>query len=216
MMTTKRLREPVNALTHLIGAGVFFVGTLILLAQRLLAGASAKSIAGAVIFGISLVLLYTASGIYHGVKGSDRTIGVLKKLDHSMIYVLIAGSYTPICLEVLEGTKRNLILLIIWSIAIFGILSKILVPKIPRVVYTLGYLLMGWMVVFFIGDVYAVLHPVGFLLLALGGIFYSIGGVIYMVKKPNFWAVFGFHELFHIFILLGSLSHYFLIFSYLS
>ncbi|MGB4590378.1 MAG: hemolysin III family protein [Clostridiaceae bacterium] len=209
------LREPINSLTHLAGAAVFFIGTIILITNRILLNAGVKDIIGAIIFGLSLVLLYLASGIYHGYNGSEKGIKVLKKLDHSMIYVLIAGSYTPICLHVLDGNKRILILTVVWGIAIFGIFSKIYINNIPRVLYTFFYLLMGWMVVFFIKDLYRNVDTIGFNLLVLGGILYSIGGVIYMIKKPNISKIFGFHELFHLFILGGSLSHYFLVFKYL-
>lgn len=210
-----KLREPINSLTHLAGAGVFFLGTIALITNRIMTQASIKDILGVIVFGLSLILLYLASGIYHGYNGSEKGIKVLKKLDHSMIYVLIAGSYTPICLSVLEGNKRILILTVVWGIAIFGIFSKIYINNIPRVLYTFFYLLMGWMVVFFIKDLYNNVDPIGFNLLAFGGILYSIGGVIYMIKKPNISKTFGFHELFHLFILGGSLSHYVLVFQYL-
>lgn len=210
-----KLREPINSLTHLIGAGVFLVGTVALVIHRVIIDASVKDLLGTIIFGLSLICLYLASGIYHGYNGSEKVIRVLKKLDHSFIYVLIAGSYTPICLSVLEGQKRILIMSLIWGIAIFGILSKILFNNIPRVVYTFFYLIMGWMVMFFIGDLYRNVNPVGFYLLVLGGALYTIGGIIYMIKKPNISKAFGFHELFHLFIIGGSLAHYFFVFFYL-
>ena len=211
-----KLREPVNAWTHLGGAILFFIGTIVMLVHRIVTEASVKSIVGVIIFGLSLVLLYLASGIYHSYNGSEKVIKKLKKLDHSMIYVLIAGSYTPMCLMVLEGQQRVVILSVIWGIALFGILSKIFIPGFPRVLYTLFYLMMGWMVIFFIGDVYSSIPQGGFLLLLFGGILYSIGGIIYMIKKPNFSKVLGFHELFHLFILGGSLLHYFFTFFYLA
>lgn len=212
----KSLREPINSITHLAGAGVFFIGTILIIAQRLLSGASIKDIVGVSIFGLSLILLYLASGIYHGYRGSEQVIAKLKKLDHSMIYVLIAGSYTPMCLQVLTGTKQIVILSVIWGIALFGIISKIFIPNIPRVLYTFFYLFMGWIVIFFIGDVYRGVDFSGFLLLFTGGVLYSIGGFIYMIKKPNFSKSFGFHEFFHLFILGGSLFHYLFTFFYLT
>ena len=210
-----KLREPINSIAHFSGAAFFFLGTVFLLIVQILEGSTPSRIAGVAIFGSSVVLLYLASGIYHGYIGSDGVIRVLKKLDHSMIYVLIAGSYTPMCLQVLDGNKRVIILATIWAIVIVGIITKIFVRGIPRPVYTSFYLIMGWVVVFFIGDVYYGLPHLGFFLLAFGGILYSIGGVIYMVKKPNPSKALGFHELFHIFILAGSLSHYLMVFLYL-
>lgn len=214
-MFENKLREPINSIAHLSGAIFFFLGTLFLIILQILEGSTSSKIAGVVIFGSSLVLLYLASGIYHGYMGSDRIIKVLKKLDHSMIYVLIAGSYTPMCLQVLDGKKKIIILGIIWAIVIIGIVTKIFIKGIPRPVYTSFYLIMGWIVVFFIGDVYHGLPSFGFFLLAFGGILYSIGGIIYMLKKPNPSKALGFHELFHIFILGGSLSHFMMVFSYL-
>ena len=214
-MKNIKLREPINSLTHLAGAAVFFVGTIALITNRIITNASMRDILGAIIFGLSLVLLYLASGIYHGYNGSEKGIKVLIKLDHSMIYILIAGSYTPICLSVLDGNKRIIILTVVWGSAIFGIFSKIYINNIPRVLYTFFYLLMGWMVVFFIKDLYNNVNPIGYNLLVLGGILYSIGGFIYMIKKPNISKTFGFHELFHLFILGASFSHQFIVFQYL-
>ncbi len=107
-------------------------------------------------------------------------------------------------------------LAVIWGIAALGIMLKIFVNGIPRAVYTLGYILMGWIVVFFIKPIYLSVPFTGFLLLALGGLLYTIGGVIYIAKKPNFALSFGFHELFHLFILGGSILHYFFIFGYMA
>lgn len=213
---TRKLREPINAITHLSGAVFFFFGTIVMLAYQLTHGASTIKVMGAIVFGISLVLLYMASGVYHSYNGKEQVIKILKKLDHSMIYVLIAGSYTPMCLQVLDGNRRIVILSIIWGIVIVGVVTKVLVQGIPRPVYTLFYLMMGWMVVFFIRDVYVGIPQGGFFLLAFGGLLYTIGGVIYMIKMPNFGAKFGFHELFHVFILAGSFSHFMMTFLYLS
>jgi len=210
------LREPVNSLTHLGGAVLSVFGLIILVVQRVLSGTGAKDITGAAIFGVSLILLYLASGIYHGFMGSEKQILTLKKLDHSMIYVLIAGTYTPVLLTILAGWQRIAMLAVIWGIAALGIILKIFVNGIPRAVYTLGYILMGWIVVFFIKPIYLAVPFTGFLLLALGGLLYTIGGFIYIIKKPNLALSFGFHELFHLFILGGSILHYFFIFGYMA
>lgn len=214
-MATKRLREPINAITHLAGAGAFLIGAIVLVLQRILVGAPLRDLISGAIFGLSLVLLYLASGIYHGYNGREKGIAFLKKLDHSMIYVLIAGTYTPVLLSLMSGNKRIVLLSVVWGIALLGILIKVFVKGIPRPVYTSFYLLMGWMLVFFFQDVYAGVAPSGFLLLALGGLLYSIGGVIYALKRPNLSKRWGFHELFHLFILGGSLSHYFFVFFYI-
>lgn len=211
-----KLREPVNSLTHLGGAALSVIGLVIIVAERILTGTGAKEITGAAIFGVSLILLYLASGIYHGYIGSEKSILTLKKLDHSMIYVLIAGTYTPVLLSILSGWQRVAMLGVIWGIAALGIILKIFVNGIPRAVYTLGYILMGWIVIFFIKPIYLSVPFTGFMLLALGGLLYTIGGFIYIAKKPNFALSFGFHELFHLFILGGSILHYFFIFGYMA
>lgn len=209
------LREPINALTHLAGAALSFIGLLFLLVQRITIAAGAMDIIGSIVFGISMVLLYLSSGIYHGYTGSEKGIRLLKKLDHSMIYVLIAGSYTPVLLNVLEGTQRVVLLGVIWTIALVGILTKIFINGIPRIVYTMGYIVMGWIIMLFIGPIYRSVPSYGFLLLAGGGLLYTIGGIIYMVKRPNISKTFGFHELFHLFILGGSFLHYLFIYFYM-
>lgn len=210
-----KIREPINAITHFSGAIFFFAGTIFLIIYKAFTNAGSLIVAGSAIFGLSLVLLYTSSGIYHSFKGPQSVLMALKKLDHSMIYVLIAGSYTPMCLSVLQGKKLIIILGVLWGIVLVGVLGKIFLKNIPRPVYTGFYLVMGWIVIFFIKDVYIGIPHRAFFLLALGGFLYTIGGIIYMVKKPNLTSALGFHELFHIFVLAGSLSHYLMVLGYL-
>lgn len=139
---------------------------------------------------------------------------MMKKLDHSMIYILIAGSYSPFCLYVLPKKVGIPVFTILWIIALVGITLKILWINMPRVLSTALYIGMGWVALFVIKDLYANLVPQAFFLLVLGGVLYTIGGVIYAIKKPNFknW---NFHDIFHIFTMLGSLSHFLLVFIYL-
>ena len=210
-----KLREPINSISHFLGAFIFLAGGIFMVIYQTLNNMPYIVVTGGIVFSLGLVMLYTSSGIYHGYKGRKEVIGGLKKLDHAMIYVLIAASYTPLCLFVLTGQKRMTILIILWSIVVTGVATKLLIKKIPRAVSTSLYLVMGWIVVFFIKDVFLNLSSVGFALLLLGGIFYTIGGVIYMIKKPNISKDLGFHELFHILVLMGSLSHYMLVLLYL-
>lgn len=203
------IREPINAFTHLGGAVLFLIATIILL----ILGASTPAftlnfIVSVIIFGLSLVLLYTTSGIYHLVIAKETVLLKLKKLDHSMIFILIAGSYTPFCLLSLSGAWKWSILSVVWTVAILGITSKILWIDMPRWLSTLLYIGMGWIALFALKPLYDSLTLVSFLLLVLGGVMYTIGGVIYAIKKPNISKSFGFHELFHIFCILGSACHY--------
>lgn len=207
------LREPVNALTHLSGAVLSIIGTIILLnyTDMPLSPATTASI---LIFGISLVLLYTTSGIYHLVYTTDTILAKLRKLDHSMIFILIAGSYTPFCILSLTGAWKLSIMSIIWVLAIVGISLKMFWMNMPRKLSTGFYIGMGWIALFALKPLYASLSLGGFLFLLLGGLMYTIGGIIYATKKPNFSPDFGFHEIFHIFVLLGSFCHYWAIFRY--
>ena len=209
------IREPINAYTHLIGAVLSFVGTILLL---IYGGKgtplTATAIASIIIFGISLMALYTSSGIYHAVKADKSTLLRLKKLDHSMIFLLIAGSYTPFCLLSLTGVWQVTILTLVWSLAIIGITLKIFWINMPRWVSTGFYIGMGWVAIIALGPLSKSLNAGGVTWLALGGIMYTIGGVIYGLKKPNISNTFGFHELFHIFVLLGSACHYWCVFNY--
>ena len=136
---------------------------------------------------------------------------MLKKLDHSMIYVLIAGSYTPIVLKYMQAPGAYLFLMVIWGIALFGISVKLVWIDAPRFLGTILYLLMGWAVIFRFDVVLSMPAP-AITLLAIGGLSYTIGGVIYILKKPNLSEVLGFHELFHLFVLAGRGAHYLMVF----
>jgi hemolysin III len=203
------IREPINGLTHLAGALLSFVGLLAMVIKASSTTSSALAITAVIIFGVSMILLYSASATYHMVIARDHVIAFLRRLDHSMIFVLIAGTYTPFCFISLNGITGNLLFSIIAAVAISGIVFKMVWFKCPRWISTALYLAMGWMVVFVFPPLAGSLHPIGLFLLALGGIFYTIGGVIYGAK-PKFLQLkyMGFHEIFHIFILLGSLAHF--------
>ena len=209
------LREPINGFTHLAGAILSFVGLLALVIKTTLTNPTIINISAVIVFRISMILLYSASATYHLVVSSDKVISFLRKLDHSMIFVLIAGSYTPFCLIALEDFKGWILFTIIYAIAILGVLFKMLWFKCPRWVSTIIYIGMGGMAIFIIGPLCRVISSQGVFLLALGGIFYTIGGVIYGVKPKYLkFKHLGFHEIFHIFVLLGSLTHFLCVFNY--
>lgn len=207
------LREPVNALTHLFGAVLSIIGTIILLKHTEIP-LSPVAITSILIFGISLVLLYTTSGFYHLVYTTDTILAKLRKLDHSMIFILIAGSYTPFCMLSLTGAWKWSIISIVWGLAIIGITLKMFWINMPRWLSTGFYIGMGWIALFALKPLYTSLSLGGFFFLLLGGVMYTVGGIIYATKKPNFSPEFGFHEIFHIFVLLGSFCHYWAIFKY--
>lgn len=207
------LREPVNSITHLFGAFLSIIGTIILLSHVSLP-LSPVVITSILVFGISLVLLYTTSGIYHLVHTTDAILLRLRKLDHSMIFILIAGSYTPFCLLALDGFWKWSIIITVWSLALIGIILKMVWINMPRWLSTGFYIGMGWIALFALKPLYASLSFGGFFFLMLGGLMYTIGGIIYGTKKPNLLPDFGFHEIFHIFVMLGSFCHYWAVFKY--
>ena len=211
----KYIREPINSLTHGVGALLAVVGLILLLREAILRG-SVSQIIAFTMFGLSMVLLYTASSLYHALPVKEKTLELFRKLDHSMIYVLIAGTYTPICLLVLEGSWKWGLFTTIWSLAIIGIIKKILWMNAPRWLSTLFYLAMGWLAVIIFPTLMDKL-PMAFMIwIGVGGFAYTFGAVIYGIKKPNpipEW--FGHHEIWHLFVLAGTASHFWAIYEYL-
>lgn len=211
----KKIREPINALTHLWGAVLAIMGLVILLIITIKQSSTPTMILSIIIFGISMILLYLASGIYHMVTGSDRLIEILQKVDHAMIFVLIAGTYTPFCLVGLEGAWKWTLISIIWAFAIVGIMLTIFYNNMPRFIKTTIYIFMGWIAIIAIYPLYKALTIYGIIFLILGGVAYTVGGIIYGLKKPNFSLHFGSHELFHLFVMLGTFLHYWTVLKYI-
>ena len=205
-------REPMNSFTHFIGAVLSSVGTIILLSAAMHA-TTVQTLIGVVIFGLSLIALYSASALYHYVRVSPAALLRFRKLDHSMIFVLIAGTYTPLFLRF---SSQNGVLLtgIMWGIALLGILLKLVWMDMPRLLSTLFYVAMGWAIAF--DPPMLASLPIGCTLLLLaGGLAYTAGAIIYWLKKPNFLRFLGFHELFHLFVLAGSMFHFLAILLYI-
>lgn len=209
------IREPINGLTHLAGAILSFIGLLAMVIKASLTTSSVLAITAVIIFGISMILLYSASATYHMVIAKDKVIAFLRRLDHSMIFILIAGSYTPFCLISLNGVTGWLLFGIVTAVAISGILFKMIWFTCPRWLSTALYIAMGWIIIFAFSPLSESLSFPGLFLLIFGGVLYTIGGAIYAIK-PKFleFKHFGFHEIFHIFIMLGSLAHFLSVFLY--
>ncbi|WP_280771421.1 PAQR family membrane homeostasis protein TrhA [Salipaludibacillus daqingensis] len=209
------IREPINGLTHLAGAILSFAALLAMVVKVSMEGAAPLDLTAVIIFGLSLILLYAASATYHMVMASDRVIAFFRKMDHSMIYILIAGTYTPFCLIALNGVTGWVLFGIISTLAMMGVIFKMVWFDCPRWLSTSIYIAMGWLVIFFISPLSGVLEAEGLLLLIVGGVLYTIGGVIYGLK-PRWLQMkhLGFHEIFHIFILLGSFAHFLSVFFY--
>lgn len=213
----RNAQDPVSCGTHALGAVLALAGGFAFLTRGLRSGGSALALASAMCFCLSMIALYSASAVYHFYPGDINSGGVkrvLRKLDHSMIYVLIAGSYTPFSMALLPYPEGKRFCMALWGITVAGILVKLLWINAPRVLSTLFYLAMGWSVLFVLRDFVAAAEPACMALIAGGGVCYSVGAVFYAVKKPNISADWTFHELFHLLILAGSFCHYLAVYLY--
>lgn len=211
----KKLREPINSITHFVGAGLSFIALIAMLVKVAISDPSVISILSVTIFGISLTLLYATSGTYHGIISTEKVIKFFQKLDHSMIFVLIAGSYAPFCLISIGDKFGFTMFLIMITLAIVGIIFKLCWFNCPCWVDSVMYIGMGWLALFMIKPLAAILSGISLFWLVLGGILYTIGGIIYATKSKKLTiGNWGFHEIFHIFILLGSLSHFICVYTY--
>ena len=202
----KKLREPVNSLTHWGGAILALVGLIILLILGW--GKLAKEVS-LTIYGVSLIFLFSASATYHMVRVKDKALEIFRKIDHSAIYLLIAGTYTPFCVNAFTGFWKWGMLIIIWSLAIIGIGVKIFYIRAPRWLNAGIYIVMGWLSLVTVGQMIAHLPVWVLTWLVIGGVTYTLGAVVYMTKIFNFKpGVFGFHEVWHIFVLVAAAAHF--------
>lgn len=207
-------KDPGSAITHFIGMlmAIFASTPLLIKAANKPDKIHLISLA---IFMTSMILLYAASTIYHSLNLSERTNRVLRKLDHMMIFILIAGSYTPICLIVLGDGVGTLLFALIWGVAIIGILIKAFWITCPKWFSSILYIAMGWLCVIAFGPLVNTLSTAAFGWLLAGGIIYTVGGIIYALKLPIFNSKhknFGSHEIFHLFVMGGSICHFILMY----
>ncbi len=210
------IREPGSAITHFIGMMMAVFAAVPLLIKAATASGSAAFTAMAV-FMLSMILLYGASATYHSLTVSDKVLRVFRKIDHMMIFVLIAGSYTPVCLIVLGGPLGYTLLAVVWGIALLGILIKALWITCPKWFSSTIYIAMGWVCLWVFGPLWNTLPKSAFLWLLAGGVIYTVGGVIYALKLPIFnakHAYFGSHEIFHLFVMGGSICHFIFMYRY--
>lgn len=216
----KKIKDPVSGFSHLLGAVLSIAGLVILIVMAAFySNEKAWDIVSFSIFGAGLILLYTFSALYHLLNVGETATRVLRKFDHIMIYILIAATYTPICLGPLRGGWGWSIFGVVWGLAVIGTVLTAVWIKAPRWLTTSIYLAMGWTVIVAIYPMITIFNALGMLSslwwLLLGGIFYTVGALIYGLKWPKFNnKYFGFHEIFHIFVLLGSLCQYWFILRY--
>ena len=215
-MIKSHVKDPGSAITHFIGMlmAIFAAVPLLIKAAHEPGRIYIISIA---VYAVSLILLYAASTTYHTFNRSEKINTVLKKIDHMRIFILIAGSYTPICLLVLKGKTGIILLSIVWGIAILGIVLKAFWVFCPKWVSSVLYIGMGWTCVLAFTQILNSMSPAAFGWLLAGGIIYTIGGVIYALKLPLFnnrHKNFGSHEIFHIFVMLGSACHFVVMYAF--
>ena len=211
---TSKMREPVNAITHLAAGGLSFIGLISLI---FLGWGDFLRVSTFLIYGISLVLMFLASGIYHWILGSEALLLNLRKVDHSAIYLLIAGTYTPICIHFFDGFWQYGIVILVWILAIIGIIVKLFVINAPRWITAGVYLVMGWLGIMGIKEILANMPGQAISWLVAGGLFYSVGAIIYITRKLDFFpGRFGFHEIWHIFVILGAFSHFYVILRFIA
>jgi hemolysin III len=203
------LREPVSGLTHLGAAVAAVMGLIALLIIG--RGDPTKEIS-LLIYGVSLIMMFAASATYHMVDLGPGVGARLRKLDHSTIYILIAGTYTPICVHFFSGFWSWGVLVLIWTMALAGVIVKLFVIKEPRWMRAGVYLVMGWLGLLAIPEILRTMPAGAIAWLLLGGVLFTLGAVIYVLKKPDPWpGVFGFHEIWHIFVITACLAHYIVI-----
>ena len=209
------LREPVNALTHAVGVFLGVAGLVTLVA---LAAPDPYRVTSAVIYGVSLVVLFLASTLLHALRVPSHIERRLRIFDHAAIFALIAGTYTPIALVTLQERSATLgwtLFAVAWGFAVLGIVFKVFWIGAPRWISTGLYLLMGWLAVAALGPLVRALPPSGLAWLVAGGLIYTLGAIVYATKRPDpFPRVFGYHELWHLFVLGGSACHFVLIARY--
>ncbi|MBC8330435.1 MAG: hemolysin III family protein [Anaerolineae bacterium] len=209
-----KLREPVNGLTHFFTAIAAIIGLIVLL---IIGWGDAGRVVSLLVYGISLILLFFASGFYHMVQGQPEVIARLRKFDHAAIYLLIAGTYTPMCWNMFSGFWKWGLLGIIWGLALVGIGVKIFFINAPRWLTAGVYILMGWLAIVGIKEILAALPAGAIIWLLIGGVIYTLGALVYITKTFDFIpGKFGFHEIWHIFVILGALSHYIMIAFYIA
>ncbi len=212
----KYLREPVNGLTHLAGGLLASVGLIVLLAAATSAGRVDQLVAFG-IFGFSLITLYSASALYHLLPLSPLGVARLRRMDHMSIFLLIAGTYTPFCLLALDGGWQVALLCLIWGLALCGILLKLLWMEAPRWLAVALYLGMGWVALVAAPALFRAVPAGGMAWVLAGALVYSAGALIYGLKRPNpVPGVFGFHELWHLFVMAGSACHFWAVLGYIA
>ena len=209
MATVIRQQEKVSFYSHFIGAITAIISAAWLIYT---VRSSAAHVVVAMVYGLSVILLFSASAAYHGLKQKDDEISIWRKLDHIAIFVMIAGCYTAVCYVYLSGYWKWSIIIFQWALVLAGFFLKFFYLKAPRYFSTVIYLFMGWIGIIPIKELLTTMPPNAIFYLFAGGISYTVGAIFYAIEKPVFSSWLGFHEIFHLFVLLGAAFHYLLIY----
>jgi len=205
-----KTQELFNFYSHFAGAVAAIIGTVYL---AIAASDSASGLVTALIYGISVVFLFSASTLYHAFKKEENELSFWRKMDRLAIFFMIAGTFTPICYFCLDGAYKWMMIAFQWSLVGVGLISQIFFPGAPRKLYAVIYLFMGWSALFTLKQMLANMSSSQAILLVSGGVSFTIGAIIYAVKKPRMIpGIFSFHELFHILVLIGGVLHYAMIY----
>ncbi|MCI7099144.1 MAG: hemolysin III family protein [Lachnospiraceae bacterium] len=213
-----RAKDPGSALTHFIGFVMALFATFPLLIQASMAHVGVGGMVSLSVFMLSMLMLYAASTIYHSFNLSGNGNMILKRIDHMMIFVLIAGTYTPVCVMMLNNRTGWMMLAAVWIVAAAGMILKACWVTCPKWFSSIIYIAMGWLCILAMPQIIAALSPRQFIWLLTGGIMYTVGGVIYALKLSVFNELhrnFGSHEIFHLFVMAGSFCHYICVYLYL-
>ena len=204
-------QEIFNFYSHLAGAVAAVIGTIFLVKA---ATGSPSMIVTALIYGLSIIFLFSASSLYHAFKKQENELSFWRRMDRLAIFFMIAGSYTPVCYFFMDDAWRLPMIAIQWGLVAFGVCSQLFFPRAPRAIYAVIFLIMGWMLVFPIRQVLDSMSVMQITLLFSGGVAFTVGAIVYAIKKPLMLpGIFSFHELFHVMVLIGGVCHYALIYS---
>lgn len=205
-LTLGRMQNPIRGFLH-GGAAVAALGGTVYLVYR--AWGDMAALVGALVFGFALLVMYTISSLYHSIPWGVDWKRRLQRVDHSMIYLVVAGTFTPIAIAGLDGLAVWLCLGLVWGIASVGIVLKLFLTSVSTGLSVTLQLIMGWTVIFWIPQIWGALGAGAIVFIAVGGLFYTVGSVVFMTKRPKlFPRTFSYHELFHVFVVLASVSHF--------
>jgi hemolysin III len=205
-MTLGRMQNPIRGFLHGSAAVAALAGTVYLVSRT---WGDSVALVGSLVFGFALLVMYTVSTLYHSIPWSADWKRRLQRVDHSMIYLVVAGTFTPIALAGLDGLSLWLCLGLIWGIASVGIVLKVVRSKVSTGLSVTLQLVMGWTVILWLPQIWTNLGPGAIVFIAIGGLFYTVGSVFFLTKRPRLFArTFSYHELFHVFVVLASVFHF--------